>query len=1341
MWLPVLVGTLLCALVLVFWSTLVAREKRDLRNEVRVEAEFQAKRVEADLHNRLSTLQRIARSWEFHGGLSQAEFVNDAQAYMFDIPGFQAVEWVDNTYHARWIVPLEGNEKALNSNLVYQQNRRSARRAAMEKARDTRKPAITSPVDLVQGGKGFLAFFPIFVKDEFDGYILAVVRIQVWLDYVFHATDLKASSNECRVSVWFDDVLVYTQAEFPRLERFGVSGSAAAQILGHNLDVRVRPTEVFMKNHGSPLPTLTAIFGVLLSMLVSLAVGLFQNAKAETRKTQTAKRALEEEIGERQKIERELHSTLVRLDLATRAGQMGVWTWDLSTDQLTWNDRMFDLLDIPRDVTPTYSTWRNVLHPEDSQRAESMLRGAVEGHGQFDTDFRVVLPNGGVRYIRAAASVERDGEGKPQHVTGLNWDITRFRQDEETLRKSEAQVRLLLNSTAEAIYGIDLQGNCTFANPSCARILGYPSPDALLGKNMHDLVHHSYMDGCTMDVNVCKIYQAFRECKGTHVDDEVLWRADGTSFPAEYWSYPQIADGVAFGAVVTFNDITERKRAESDMKNAKEAAEAANRAKSDFVASMSHEIRTPMNVIIGMSHLALDATSDPRMGDYLLNINSAAKSLMGIIDDILDFSKIEAGKLEIERIDFSLEAVIVHVIGLISVRVEDKQLELHTRIDQSIPARLKGDPLRLTQILSNLLVNSVKFTEAGDIVLSVRLESRSGHSLMLEFSVKDTGIGMTVEQQARVFHAFTQADGSTTRKYGGTGLGLAICRQLTQLMGGSIRVESTLGQGSTFFVVLPFKASEEQVEERHTSLAPDLRGMKVLLVDDNETARFILQEMLESMTFRVEAVSSGEAALWAVSQAARANDPFGVVLLDWHMPGMDGIETGRRIQREQLTNAPRMLMVTAHGRDEIMHRASEAGFAGFLTKPVQPSLLLDAILSALQRTEPPMAAKAESAQTTQFVGASVLLVEDHEINRQVASELLQKMGINVTVACNGKESLEKLRSQDFDLVLMDIQMPEMDGFTATGEIRKMDKAGLGSLPIIAMTAHAMSGDREKSLQAGMNDHLNKPIDPDELLRAMSRWLPASRRMSSAVYPPRTDVSETGERVTSPRLPSAGVSSASEIPLPQNVAGLDISLGLRRVGGNRELYLSLLRKFVVSFGDAGNAVSADIQNGRNAEAIRRLHSLKSVAGSVGAGELRAAADDLEKALRDAKPEWDEYLVRFLQQFQSTLPSLSIALPRDEETQSTPAGKSYAMGRVEELTKYLEQMKEPLLRRQPKPCLEILEELRKYTWPHGLRVSLDDMSRHVSKYHFKEALGALADALKALERLADDPGGPQ
>ena len=670
-----------------------------------------------------------------------------------------------------------------------------------------------------------------------------------------------------------------------------------------------------------------------------------------------------------------------------------------------------------------------------------------------------------------------------------------------------------------------------------------------------------------------------------------------------------------------------------ELERAKDVAENANRAKSAFLANMSHEIRTPMNAILGLTHLIRRDADTPQQQQRLDKVTLAATHLLGVINDILDFSKIEASKLVIEHADFELDQIFRNLTGLIGSGAEEKRLEVVVRIDPEIPQVLSGDGMRIGQILANFASNAVKFTERGCIVFRARLVGRDDATLRIRFEVSDTGIGLSEEQQIRLFQAFEQADSSTTRKFGGSGLGLVISRRLAELMGGRVGVQSEPGTGSTFWCELPLQPAVSPMQQADRQPLPD--ALNVLVVDDDHNAREALTYMLSELKARVTNAPSGEAALECARAALNRGEPFDLVLTDWAMPGMDGIETSRRILALGQPQ-PRMVLVTAYGRDWPLDRLREAGIHVQLNKPVMFSDLRDAVHHAMfcdaqriQQTIPEPPGKPDLAP---LAGRYILLAEDNVINQEVALELLRDVGLRVDVADNGRAALELVRRNDYDLILMDVQMPEMDGITATREIRLLPERT--AVPILAMTANAFAEDRDACLEAGMNDHIAKPVDPDRLYDLLLRWILCKREPSSLGAAARVarPAEKKGEEVSSWRMALAVVE------------GLDIDAGLHVVAGNWASYRRVLKLFAAHHRDDSTKLREALEAGRFEEVRGLAHALKGSAGNVGARNIRELAAAVETPFKQQLPD-APYLVRAsLDRLASRLPALVDQLER-------------------------------------------------------------------------------------------------
>lgn len=915
----------------------------------------------------------------------------------------------------------------------------------------------------------------------------------------------------------------------------------------------------------------------------------------------------------------------------------------------------FSVIDLMND----FECWIKSIVPMDRQKVIDLFAQADQG--LYKVEYQIKRPDGTIRHISDRGYPVLDSSGKVTRIAGIAEDISSRVRVEQQLRKLSGAVE---HSPLSVII-TDREGIIEYVNPHFTKTTGYDLKE-VSGKTPRILKSGKHPSEFYRDL--WRTVLSGNDWSG----DMINRKKDGR----EIWEHAGIAPifddkGNITHIVSVREDITARKKLEFDLLEAKEAAESATRTKSDFLANMSHEIRTPMNAIIGMSHLCLGTELDKNQQRYIETVNRSAKSLLGILNDILDFSKIEAGSLTLESIPFCMEDILRHQSSTFSHRAHEKGIELIFSIDSSIPLQVVGDPLRLNQILMNLIGNSLKFTETGEVFVDVTMGLESKDDIELLFSVRDTGIGMTAEQMENLFRPFAQADTTTTRKYGGTGLGLSICKKLVELFGGEITTESTFGQGSIFRFNYHLKKQENESTIRN--IPEETKNLRLLIVDDAESVRMVLTRMLDGLQIRSHAVESGLEGLLALKEADLA-DPYDLVLVDWDMPEMDGIEMVRQLKNDPaVTHQPRTILVTAWGQEDVQKKAKKESIDSILLKPMTVSNLLESIRNVFltkdhndRDIEEPVD-NWEIATSDKSVGARILLVEDNFINQELAQEILQRAGYFVSVASNGREGCEMVENGNFQLVLMDIHMPEMDGLEATTYIREVLKEK--DLPIIAMTANVMAGDREKCLEQGMNAHVGKPFEVDELFEVLEQHL-GRAKASQNFGEESVDLS----------------SSDNNLILPDQLPDLQTERGLVFVAGNKKLYLRLLREFVSEHRNDAILVEENILDGNLKKALRIVHTMKGVSSGLGANALSKIAGDFESAIRnnETSESFTTYC-RFLDQHIKTL--------------------------VEELEQFFNaQVQEealPIEQMSGKEIIELMEKL------HSMLIEMDPESEEVAE----------------------------
>lgn len=1018
------------------------------------------------------------------------------------------------------------------------------------------------------------------------------------------------------------------------------------------------------------------------------------------------------DISENKHMQKELERSISLMSATLESTADGILVLDNMDRPRVWNRRFLDLWDITPEILESEGIDYLDYLTRKVEDPDSFLSKITEfkERSQDDSFDEVILIDG--RVLERLSRPQRIGTD----VVGRVWsfrDITAQRLSESALIESHRRLNDIIEFLPDSTLVIDREGRVLAWNKAMEEITGIPK-DEMLGKGDYEYSLPFY--GERRPILIDMVLQG--EIEGNSHRYDLISKLGEIYYAEVYtpnafggkgaylWGVSRPfydSSGEIVGSIECLRDITERRNTELDLERVSKEAEAAVRAKSEFLANMSHEIRTPMNSILGIGFLLGRTGLDNKQNDYLEKMMSSANSLLNIIDDILDFSKIEAGKMKMECIEFRLDSVLKNVADIVAVKAEEKQLEFLLHAEPDVPQHLLGDPLRIGQILTNLANNAIKFTGKGEIEIRVALNKKSGKMADLHFVVRDTGIGLSEEQVGKLFQSFTQADTSTTRKYGGTGLGLAICKTLVELMGGDIGVESLPGMGSSFYFDIGLKLPESQPV---FFIPENLRGSRVVVVDDNASARSILKSFLESMAFRVETLSSGAELKSIIERSIEEADYFKVAILDWKLGDGLGIDNVKIIKaNSQYAELPVLLMVSPGVESELRGASVEAGVDVIINKPLTYSALWTVISRLLDRKLENIEQQKVKSPTEALApihGAQVLLVEDSHVNQIVALDLLENAGLSVSVVDNGIKAVEAVNHSDFDLVFMDIQMPEMDGLTAVREIRKNDK--FKDLPIIAMTAHAMTGDREKSLEAGMNEHLTKPINPGKLYETLLKFI------------------VPGDRGPVP-VPEERDQLADDFEFPE-IEGLSIERGLENVAGNRRGYARLLKSFKEDYANAADAMNSCFASGDMKKAAALVHSAKGVAGNLGAETLYQASIDLEKAIKDNSPDLEKQRMRYDTELSSLLKGLD-NFHDAGVTLDLPG--MYNPVKVRRIIANLYS----LLAEGDALSLEAMEDLKQNLQGKGVESELDVLTSLIDNYDFNDAALSLANLEKVLK----------
>jgi PAS domain S-box-containing protein len=1080
LWLPVVMAG--STVTLLFWISLREREVNYLNNTTQLSINNVAAVFSSETETQIKNLRRMAERWTDSGGTPLVSWEKDARSHAVDFPAYRSVSWVDANLRTRWIWPQTGNEAAA----AFDHSREPIRQAAMRQARESLLYAIAAPIVSPLQRPSLAVYATVLNGGTFDGFIVGEMGLQRLFEVIDNRLDI-SSRYVFRARIYNADgatpaerdLLVFSTSDQdpnvdPRLRQ-----TAVFNLMDERITFELTPRPEYIAPTRQFLPEVVLASGLFVSFLVGLVVNLAQAARSRQAAAELTSSQLRAENEERRRIEGALKVADERLNLALDATQIGVLEWSLADGRAIysagfWNSLGYDSATMP----PVYETLFKLIHPDDVAAYQAALATHLSGRSDLvESEFRVRHQSGAWHWIALRAKcVGTDRVGRPRRMSGTCQNITARKRAEEALRESQAATRklsLVASRTDNAVVITRADGRVEWVNESFTRLAEH-SLDEISGRPFVELLSSPDADATAVE----RVATAFARQEAI-ATDVVHHARSGRRYHVHLQVQPVKNDeGVLENFIVMETDITSRVEVEQQLRRAKAEADSASRAKSEFLASMSHEIRTPMNGVIGMTSLLNETSLTPEQRDYVQTIRTSGDALLAIINEILDFSKIESGRMELERHPFELAQCVEEALDIFALQAAGKGIELAYSIEPDVPAWIVGDITRLRQILVNLVNNAVKFTPKGAITIEVRLAPPAvphANPLLLDFIVTDTGIGIPADRQGALFKPFSQVDSSTTRKYGGTGLGLAICARLAQLMGGGISVASELGKGSRF----TFSIQTEPVAPHGAPKTPDLGGVPVLAVDDCPVSRRAIEVTLLGLRCQPRIVDSADTAL-------TVSTPPALAIVDYAVGDRTGDEIIANL-RTRFPNLPVILLTSP--ADTARAGQSQEPFTLRLPKPIKPSFLAEGI-TRLVRGQPLPSARAPAAPSVAPLADSVpldiLLVEDNPVNQKVALHLLSRLGYRVDAVGNGLEAVKAVQQRDYDLVFMDVQMPEMDGFAATREIRQ--RVPVARQPkIVALTANAVQGDRERCLTAGMDDYVAKPVKLDELQAVIVKY--------------------------------------------------------------------------------------------------------------------------------------------------------------------------------------------------------------------------------------------------------------